>query len=345
MTSRRGFLQTSGVLAVGMAGASRASAAPAGSATAANYAGPHEMPTNVTLLSMRNADGSETLGVKLGDDAVLDVRQARRLLGMAAPLSLEELLKEGNAGGLNKLIAATHSSQRASAAMVKESSITFGRLFTHPSKIVCIGLNYRAHVQEADMKLPSVPILFNKYNNALAAHNCTIQLPPRDVAYKFDYETEMLIVIGRQARNVSEAEALSYVAGYCTAHDFSARDLQLETPSVQWMIGKTLDNFGPIGPYFVSADLVGDPNNLTIQTHVNGEERQSSNTSFMIFNPQKLIAYITRMWTLEPGDIIWSGTPQGVILGYPKDKQVWLKPGDEIVSTIEKLGALKFRLA
>jgi len=303
------------------------------------------MPTHVTLLSMRNADGSETLGVKLGDAAVIDVRQARQLLGMAAPLTLEELLKEGNASGLNKLIAAAQSSRRASAAMVKESSITFGRLFTHPGKIVCIGLNYRAHVQETDMKLPSVPILFNKYNNALAAHNCTIQLPPRDVAYKFDYETEMLIVIGKQARNVSEAEALSYVAGYCTAHDFSARDLQLETPSVQWMIGKTLDNFGPIGPYFVSADLVGDPNNLKIETHVNGEERQSSNTSFMIFNPQKLIAYITRMWTLEPGDIIWSGTPQGVILGYPKDKQVWLKPGDEIVSTIEKLGSLKFRLA
>ncbi len=328
-----------------MAGASRTSAAGAGTAMAASYAGPHEMPTHVTLLSMRNADGSETLGVKLGDAAVIDVRQARQLLGMAAPLTLEELLKEGNASGLNKLIAAAQSSRRASAAMVKESSITFGRLFTHPGKIVCIGLNYRAHVQETDMKLPSVPILFNKYNNALAAHNCTIQLPPRDVAYKFDYETEMLIVIGKQARNVSEAEALSYVAGYCTAHDFSARDLQLETPSVQWMIGKTLDNFGPIGPYFVSADLVGDPNNLKIETHVNGEERQSSNTSFMIFNPQKLIAYITRMWTLEPGDIIWSGTPQGVILGYPKDKQVWLKPGDEIVSTIEKLGSLKFRLA
>jgi 2-keto-4-pentenoate hydratase/2-oxohepta-3-ene-1,7-dioic acid hydratase in catechol pathway len=345
MTSRRTFLQTTGVLAVGMAGASQTSAAAAGTTMAADYAGPHEMPTNVTLLSMRNADGTETLGVKVGDDAVIDVRQARRLLGMTAPLTLEELLKEGNASGLNKLIAAAQSSHRASAAMVKESSITFGRLFTHPSKIVCIGLNYRAHVQETDMKLPSVPILFNKYNNALAAHNCTIQLPPRDVAYKFDYETEMLIVIGRKARNVSETEALSYVAGYCTAHDFSARDLQLETPSVQWMIGKTLDNFGPIGPYFVSSDLVGDPNNLKIQTHVNGEERQSSNTSFMIFNPQKLIAYITRMWTLEPGDIIWSGTPQGVILGYPKDKQVWLKPGDEIVSTIEKLGSLKFRLA
>jgi 2-keto-4-pentenoate hydratase/2-oxohepta-3-ene-1,7-dioic acid hydratase in catechol pathway len=311
---------------------------------AGNYSGPHELPTNVTLLCMRNADGSETLGVKFSDDAVLDVRKASQLLGIAAPLTLEELLKEGNAGGLNKLVAAARTSGRARAATVKESAITFGRLFTNPGKIVCIGLNYRAHVQEANMKLPSVPILFNKYNNALAAHNCTIRLPPRDVAYKFDYETELLIVIGKQARNVSEAAALNYVAGYCTAQDFSARDLQLETPSTQWMIGKTLDNFGPIGPYFVSADLV-DPNNLKIQTHVNGEERQSSNTSAMIFNPQKLIAYITRMWTLEPGDIIWSGTPEGVILGYPKDKQVWLKAGDEIVSSIEKLGSLRFKLA
>jgi 2-keto-4-pentenoate hydratase/2-oxohepta-3-ene-1,7-dioic acid hydratase in catechol pathway len=229
--------------------------------------------------------------------------------------------------------------------MVEESSITFGRLFTNPGKIVCIGLNYRAHAAEANEKLPWVPILFNKYNNALAPHNCTIKLPPKEVSYKFDYETELLIVIGKTARNVSEADALNYVAGYCTSQDFSARDLQLETPSVQWMVGKTLDSFGPIGPYFVSADVVGDPNNLTIETHVNGEKRQSSNTSFMIFNPQKLIAYISKMWTLEPGDIIWSGTPEGVILGYPKDKQVWLKAGDEIVSSIEKLGSLKFKLA
>jgi 2-keto-4-pentenoate hydratase/2-oxohepta-3-ene-1,7-dioic acid hydratase in catechol pathway len=303
------------------------------------------MPTNVTLLSMLNADGSETLGAKLDGDTVLDVRRASGLLGIAAPLTLEELLREGNARGLNELVGAARTSGKAQAAMAPESSLTFGRLFVNPGKIVCVGLNYRAHVQETNEKLPSVPVLFNKYNNALAAHNCTIRLPPREVAYKFDYETELLIVMGKTARNVPESEALGYVAGYCTAHDFSARDLQLETPSGQWMIGKTLDSFGPIGPYFVSADRVGDPNSLKIETHVNGEQRQSSNTSFMIFNPQKLIAYITRMWTLEPGDIIWSGTPQGVILGYPKDKQVWLKAGDEIVSTIEKLGSLRFRLA
>jgi 2-keto-4-pentenoate hydratase/2-oxohepta-3-ene-1,7-dioic acid hydratase in catechol pathway len=332
-------------MTAGIAGASGASAAIDKSATARKYGGPHEMPTNVALLCIRNPDGAETLGVKLDGDAVLDVRRASQLLGVTAPLTLEELLKEGNARGLNELIAAARTSGRAKAAVIQESSVTFGRLFSNPGKIVCIGLNYRAHVQETSGKLPSVPILFNKYNNALAAHNCTIKLPPRDVAYKFDYETELLIVIGKKARDVAEADALNYVAGYCTAHDFSARDLQLETPSGQWMIGKTLDGFGPIGPYFVSADRVGDPNNLKIETHVNGEERQSSNTSYMIFNPQKLIAYITRMWTLEPGDIIWSGTPQGVILGYPKDKQVWLKPGDEIVSSIEKLGSLRFRLA
>lgn len=345
MTSRRAFLTTSGALTVGLASASGTSAASGNHATAATYSGPHEIPTDVTLLSMLNADGSETLGVKLDGDTVLDVRKASRLLGIRAPLSLEELLHEGNARGLNELVAAARTSDKAHAAMAAESSITFGRLFTHPGKIVCIGLNYRAHAEEAHEQLPAVPILFNKYNNALAAHNCTIRLPPRDVAYKFDYETELLIVMGKTARNVPEADALGYVAGYCTAHDFSARDLQLETPSSQWMIGKTLDGFGPIGPYFVSADRVGDPNNLNIETHVNGERRQSSNTRLMIFNPQKLIAYITRMWTLEPGDIIWSGTPQGVILGYPKEKQVWLKAGDEIVSTIEKLGSLRFRLA
>ena len=345
MTSRRTFLKTTGAITVGIASTAESLGAAGKSGPQAKYRGPHELPTGVTLLAMRNADGSETLGAKLGEDSVLDVRQAAQLLGMHAPLTMEELLREGNARGLNELIAAAQTSRRAAPAMVKESAITFGRLFTNPGKIVCIGLNYRAHAAETNLKLPSVPILFNKYNNALAAHNCTITLPPREVSYKFDYETELLIVMGKSARNVSEAQALDYVAGYCTAQDFSARDLQLETPSVQWMIGKTLDNFGPIGPYFVSADRVGDPNNLKLETYVNGERRQSSNTSNMLFNPQKLISYISRVWTLEPGDIIWSGTPEGVILGMPKDKQVWLKAGDEIVSTIEKLGTLKFRLA
>jgi 2-keto-4-pentenoate hydratase/2-oxohepta-3-ene-1,7-dioic acid hydratase in catechol pathway len=344
MTSRRGFLKTAGTAAAGIAATSAAVAADKPASATRKYTGAHEMPTGVTLLSMLNADGTETLGVKTAK-GIIDVRKASKLLNIAAPLTLETLLKEGNASGLNKLVAVAQSSAKAKSAIVDEASITHGRLFTNPGKIVCIGLNYRAHAAEAQMKLPSVPILFNKYNNALAAHNCTIKLPPKDVSYKFDYETEMLIVIGKTARNVSEADALNYVAGYCTSQDFSARDLQLETPAGQWMVGKTLDNFGPIGPYFVSADVVGNASNLKIETYVNGEKRQSSNTSYMIFNPQQLIAYISKMWTLEPGDIIWSGTPEGVIVGYPKEKQVWLKAGDEITSSIEKLGDLKFKLA
>ena len=148
-----------------------------------------------------------------------------------------------------------------------------------------------------------------------------------------------------RSRNVSEADALGYVAGYCTGQDFSARDLQTELPGVQWMVGKTLDNFGPIGPWFVSADLVGDPSNLKLETRVNGELRQSANTGEMIFSPQQIIAYVSRLWTLEPGDIIFSGTPEGVIMGMPKEKQVWLKAGDKVTSSIEKLGELHFSLA
>src|ERR1700693_641095 len=168
MSSRRTFLKTAGAVTVGVAGATTASASSDKNATVKKYSGPHEMPTNVTLLSMQNADASETLGVKLDNDAVLDVRKASHLLGIAAPVTLEELLKEGNARGLNKLVAAAKASAKAKPAIVKESSITFGRLFTNPGKIVCIGLNYRAHVQETNEKLPTVPILFNKYNNALA---------------------------------------------------------------------------------------------------------------------------------------------------------------------------------
>jgi 2-keto-4-pentenoate hydratase/2-oxohepta-3-ene-1,7-dioic acid hydratase in catechol pathway len=334
MTSRRIFLSGAGLLAAG-------TALPE---TLAKYQGPREMPTGLTLLSMRNADGSETLGIRTAD-GIIDVRRAAALLHIGAPLTLDELLQQGNASGLTRLARAVQGSAHAKALMLAESSITYGRLFRHPGKIICIGLNYRAHAAETHADIPAVPILFNKYDNALAAHQCTIRLPSREIAYKFDYETELLIVIGRPARSVTAADALKHVAGYCTAQDFSARDLQTETPGGQWMAGKTLDGFGPIGPYFVSADLVGDPGSLRIETYVNGAVRQSSNTGDMIFGPAQLIAYISRLWTLEPGDIIFSGTPAGVILGMPKDQRVWLKAGDQVRSSIEKLGDLTFTLA
>jgi 2-keto-4-pentenoate hydratase/2-oxohepta-3-ene-1,7-dioic acid hydratase in catechol pathway len=339
MTDRRQFLMNTGALGIGLAagGATPGSAA----APAAPRAAGETLPP-VTLLSIRHAGGDETLGIRF-DDGVLDVALAASLLGLPAPVTLEQLLREGGWSRVEAVVAGTRTAN-LSQALVAESTITYGRLIANPGKIVCVGLNYRKHAQEIGMPIPKVPVLFNKFNNSLSAHNGTIRLPPRDVSYKFDYETELLVVMGRHARDVSESEALEHVAGYCTANDFSARDLQLESGG-QWMIGKTLDSFAPIGPYFVSAARVGDPNNLKLETRVNGEVRQSSTTSDFIFNVQQVIAYVSRHFPLEPGDIIFTGTPEGVIQGKPPDQRVWLKAGDQVTSTIEKLGALKFALA
>ena len=290
-------------------------------------------PLGLTLLSIRQTDGGETLGIRT-DSGVIDLKR------MGVDLTLDRMLQQGSGPEVGEL---AHSA-KAKAATMPESEIIYGRLFANPGKIVCVGLNYRRHAQEINLPPPKQPVLFSKFNNALAAHRTTIQLPPAEISYKFDYETELLIVMGRTARNVSEAEALGYVAGYCTANDMSARDLQMETGG-QWLAGKTLDRFAPIGPYFVSADQVPDPNNLQIQTWVNGEVRQDWTTADFIFNCQQVISYISRIFPLDPGDIIFTGTPHGVIAGMAKDKQVWLKSGDKIKSHIEKLGTLEFDLA
>ena len=300
----------------------------------------HDMPRGMRFLSIRSEHG-DTLGVKT-DHGVIDVRRAAQALHLKVPLTLDDLLQQGGFTELAHLVAAAAKSGRADF-YVDEAKITHGRLFANPGKIVCIGLNYRDHAKETAMKVPSVPILFSKYNNALTSHGATIRLPT-DVATKFDYEVELLVVIGRHAHGVAPEDAANYVAGYCTSNDFSARDLQLELDGHQWLIGKTLDDFAPIGPYFVCADLV-DPHNLNIECRVNGETRQHSNTSSLVFNTDYLVSYISRHFPLEPGDLIFTGTPPGVILGMPKEKQVWLKAGDQIACSVGDLGELRFTLA
>jgi 2-keto-4-pentenoate hydratase/2-oxohepta-3-ene-1,7-dioic acid hydratase in catechol pathway len=346
---RRQFLKVAaGTSLAGMAAAAVASGPAPGTAGAAparprkRSAAPHEMPRGMTLLSIRSEHG-DTLGVKT-DRGILDVRRASLALHLPVPLTLDDLLQEGGAPELAHLVAAARKSPHSDSLYVDEAQITHGRLFAEPGKIVCIGLNYREHAKEAGEKVPAVPILFNKYNNALTGHGATIRLPT-EVATKFDYEVEMLVVIGRPAHNVKLEDASKYVAGYCTSNDFSARDLQLELDGHQWMIGKTLDDFAPIGPYFVCADLVEDPNNLNIECRVNGETRQHSNTSSLVYNTEFLVSYISRHFRLEPGDLIFTGTPPGVILGMPKEKQVWLKAGDEIACSVGNLGELHFTLA
>jgi 2-keto-4-pentenoate hydratase/2-oxohepta-3-ene-1,7-dioic acid hydratase in catechol pathway len=300
---------------------------------------PRGVPRALTLLTVRRS-GDYRLGVKT-DQGILDVPGAAKLLGMQAPATMDDLLQNEDGPSLNALVSAAIQSNAARAAFTDEGNIQYGPVVTRPEKIVCVGLNYRRHAKEVNLPIPNQPVLFSKFNNALSAHDTSVKLPV-EVATKFDYETELVIVIGRTAKNVTEADALSYVAGYCTGNDFSARDLQFDRGG-QWMVGKTPDQFAPLGPYLVSADQV-NPDNLAIECRVNGELRQSSNTDDFIFNTAQMVSYISRHMTLKPGDIIFTGTPEGVIMGYPKDRQVWLKPGDKIVCSVEKLGELRFDL-
>lgn len=297
------------------------------------------MARGLTMLTMR-CDGEIRLGVKT-ITGVLDATEAAGRLHMHAPATVDDLLQDEDGPSLNALVAEALRSDFCKPAFVDEQRIAYGPVVTRPEKIVCVGLNYRRHAKEVNLPIPQQPVLFSKFNNALSGHKCDIRLPV-EVARKFDYETELVIVIGKKARNVSEADALSHVAGYCVGNDLSARDLQFDTGG-QWLAGKTLDHFAPLGPYLVTADQV-NPDKLKIECRVNGELRQSSNTDDFIFGTAQMVSYISRLMTLRAGDIIFTGTPEGVILGHPKDRQTWLKAGDQIYCSVENLGELRFGL-
>ena len=301
---------------------------------------PRGMAHGLTLLNIRR-NGAYALGVKT-EKGILIIPDAAKAMHTHAPADIDDLLQNEDGPRLNALVDASLKSSVAHNAFVKEDGIEYGPVVARPEKIVCVGLNYRKHAAEVGAPIPKVPVLFSKFNVALNHHNGTIKLPI-EVAVKFDYEVELVIVIGRETKNISEADALSCVAGYCTGNDFTARDLQLETGG-QWLIGKTPDQFAPLGPYMVTADQI-NPDNLQLECRVNGETRQSSNTNDFIFNSRQMISYISRHITLRPGDIIFTGTPEGVIQGKPRGQQVWLKAGDKIACSLEKLGELKFELA
>jgi len=334
---RRTFLKTTALIA---ATAGLPAATPAAAQNGVRISEPKELPKGMTFATLRRPDG---LGLGLRTErGVLDVTAAEQDFREGAPTTIDAMFKgQGDIAGLQRLVGKAGASAAADRYFVAPDKAAFGPCVTNPEKIVCIGLNYRRHAAETGNPVPKEPILFNKFNTALNYHGGTIGVSEED-AQKFDYEAELVIVIGRRARNVAEADALNYIFGYATGNDFTARDLQ--SRSSQWMLGKSLDGSAPVGPWLVTADQV-DGDSLKIECRVNGEVRQSSNTSDMVFNCKQLVSYISRYMTLKPGDIIFTGTPEGVIAGYPKDKQVWLKPGDRIESRIEKLGTLKFQLA
>jgi 2-keto-4-pentenoate hydratase/2-oxohepta-3-ene-1,7-dioic acid hydratase in catechol pathway len=339
-SNRRTFLKTTaaGVASITTASSAMAAFAEAQAGGPKAGEGGFEPPRGMTLLNMRTAAGPR-LGVKL-PKGILDVAAAAASYKLPAPIDTDDLLQNGKGGMLAKLVVAAENGP--ARLYLPESAVQHAPLVTRPEKIIMMGFNYRRHAAETGTPIPKNPILFNKFNNALNHHGGTIALPTA-TAKQFDYEIELVIVFGRECRNVSEADALDYVAGYCTGNDFSARDMQYLTS--QFMIGKTFDGFAPLGPHLVTSDLVGDPNNLRLECRVNGEQRQDWNTNDMIFNCRQMISFASRMMTIKPGDILFTGTPHGVVFGKPKAEQVWLKPGDRVVCSVEKLGELAFSLA
>lgn len=203
-----------------------------------------------------------------------------------------------------------------------------------PPKIICIGLNYRDHAAESGMALPEVPTVFAKFATAVIGHRQPIVLPKNST--QPDYEAEFAVVIGRGGRHIPEARWREHVFGYTIVNDVSARDFQMATS--QWMIGKTFDTFAPMGPAIVTADEIEDPHSLKISLTLSGETMQDSNTSNLIFNVPRLIAYLSSVFTLEPGDIISTGTPAGV--GFARKPQRFLRPGDEVAIRVEGIGEL-----
>ena len=214
--------------------------------------------------------------------------------------------------------------------------IRFAPAVTAPGKILCVGLNYASHRAEVPFGAPKHPALFSKFGNALNAAGGEVHLPAG--AKELDYEAELVIVVGRRVKDADEEEAAAAIFGYTAGNDFTVRDWQRRTS--QWLLGKMPDGFAPIGPYIVPAAEI-DVSRLAIETFVNGERRQDGTTADMIFPPAAIVSYISKCMTLAPGDIIFTGTPHGVIFGMPEKERRWLKPGDEVVVKIEGIGELR----
>ena len=210
------------------------------------------------------------------------------------------------------------------------------KLITNPNNIICIGLNYADHIEETSLATHDFPEIFMKTSNALASHQDIV--PIQDENLHYDYEGELVIVIGKTGKNISREQAKEHILGYTVGNDVSARTLQFR--GTQWILGKSLDNFAPIGPVIVSPDNF-DFDSATITTTVNGEVRQQAKLQQMLFKPDAIIEFVSQYITLQEGDIIFTGTPSGVVLGKNESKYSWLKPGDTVTVTITGIGTLE----
>ena len=266
--------------------------------------------------------GTTHAGVCVDDSAFVDVSAAGDVLKIMTDAAARQQAQQLAHAGRERALPLSSVSLRA--------PIT-------PRNLICIGLNYMEHCRETGSPVPTRPVIFAKFSNALANPGDTITWYA-DTTRTVDYEAELGVVIGKHCHRVTQAEALNFVGGYTCVNDVSARDIQNSDSGKQWTMGKTPDGFCPVGPVLVTADDIPDPQTLAIRCTLNGQVVQSSNTRDMIFNVAHLISHISHFMTLQPGDLISTGTPFGV--GVSRKPPLWMKDGDEVVVEIEKIGAL-----
>lgn len=277
------------------------------------------------LVTYAAADGPRVGALR--DGGIVDLNRT----DPALPACLKTLLLQG-----------PEALRRAEAAACKGQQQPLDQVkllppIPNPEKVICIGLNYVDHAKEGGSPIPSEPIVFSKFSSAIGAPGDPIVLPRSSA--EVDYEAEFVVVIGRSGRHISKERALEHVAGLCCGNDISARDWQLRKPCGQWLLGKSFDSFAPYGPALVTIDEVAEPGNLRIQLRLNGKTMQDSNTSELIFPIEELVAYVSDVCTLTPGDLIFTGTPAGI--GATRKPPVFLQAGDTLDVEIEHLGTLR----
>ncbi|PWI57127.1 fumarylacetoacetate hydrolase family protein [Sulfoacidibacillus thermotolerans] len=305
------------------------------------------------LLSFLNC-GQGRLGIELDNDLVFDANRAclafleqqgepfaQRLADALLPSHALAFLQGGtkSLGQAHKVLEFVQGQVQVNEVLpdyvFQASAIKRLAPIPNPQKIVCVGRNYHDHVAEMKRDVPTIPVLFAKLGNTVCGHQADIPFPR--VSDQFDYEAELAVVIGKKGRYIAVDEAMSYVAGYTAMNDITVRDWQHRTP--QWLQGKSFDNSGPMGPVLITADEILDPHQLDIQLWLNGELRQSDNTRHLIFDIPALVSFISQVMTLEPGDVIATGTPGGV--GVAMQPQGFMKIGDVVRIEIEKIGVLE----
>jgi len=274
-------------------------------------------------------------GVSVG----AEIPEFKAVIDLNAALNLPHLTTRGllelGEDGLSKVRKLVEEAKKSKKGLIPLSSVNLKAPITDPEKILCVGMNYVDHCTEQNYPIPKEPIIFSKFNNSISGPGDDIIL---ENTQKLDYEVELVIVVGKRGRHISKKDAESYIAGYTVAHDVSARDWQLEKNGGQWLLGKTMDGYCPLGPAIVTKDEIKEPNNLGIRCVLNGKNVQDSNTKHIIFKGDDLIEWISKFVTISPGDIILTGTGPGV--GVFRKPPLFMKEGDVVTCEVDGIGAI-----